>query len=103
MTLKGITTEDPKPVKELQERFVEDGHYMVEPKFMARNTGPDRTRFQQEFTAHIDIEKQNPEKYERRLAAEEDGNGDTRSRNGDNRKSDRRRGNNGRPRRGGRQ
>jgi Tfp pilus assembly PilM family ATPase len=89
LTLNGITTEDPKAVKDLQARFVEDGHYMVEPKFTARNTGPDRTRFQQQFTTHIEIEKQSPEKYERRLAAGDDEDGGTRNR-------DRRRNNNGR-------
>jgi Tfp pilus assembly PilM family ATPase len=96
LTLNGITTEDPRAVKSLQERFVADGHYMVEPKLQARNTGADRTRFQQQFTAHIEIEKQPPDKYERRLA-DDDGNGDTRNRS-------RRRGGNGRqsPRRGGR-
>ena len=96
LTLNGITTEDPRAVKSLQERFVADGHYMVEPKLQARNTGADRTRFQQQFTAHIEIEKQPPDKYERRLL-EDEGDGDTRNRT-------RRRGGNGRQfsRRGGR-
>jgi Tfp pilus assembly PilM family ATPase len=97
LTLNGITTEDPRAVKSLQERFVTDGHYMVEPKLQARNTGADRTRFQQQFTAHIEIEKQPPDKYERRLL-EDEGDGQLRDR------SRRRGGSNGRQfsRRGGR-
>lgn len=67
MTLKGITTEDFQPIDMLVARLVEDGHYRVEPKQMSRNTGLERGRFSQQFTTKVDVEKQQPGRYVRRL------------------------------------
>jgi Tfp pilus assembly PilM family ATPase len=76
LTLNGITTE-AQAVKTLNDRFVGDGHYHVDPKQTSRNTGPERGRFQEQFTAHIDIEKPTPDKYVRRLP-EDSGAGEER-------------------------
>lgn len=67
LTLKGITTEDFQSIDTLVARLVEDGHYRVEPKQMGRNTGLERGRFSQQFTTKVDIEKQPPNRYIRRL------------------------------------
>ena len=66
LTLNGITTA-AQVVKTLNERFVADGHYGVDPKQTSRNTGPERGRFQEQFISHIDVEKPAPDKYVRRL------------------------------------
>jgi Tfp pilus assembly PilM family ATPase len=103
LTLNGITTEDRQAVTALQERFVQDGHYGVDPKFTTRNTGPDRTRFQQQFTAHIQIEKPLPEKYMRKLTGDDEQDDRPTRNRGDRRRGGNGRGGNGRSfRRGGR-
>src|SRR5262249_24178535 len=77
LTLNGITTEI-QAVKTLNERFVSDGHYHVDPKQTSRNTGPERGRFQEQFITHIEIEKPPPEKYVRRLPEDNGAGGERR-------------------------
>lgn len=94
LTLVGVTTEEDQAIKALMKRFDEDKHYAVEPKSTSTNTGADRTRFRQQFTMHVGIEKPPPDKYVRRLA-EDDGAPDEQYR----RKGNNRRQNSGRGRR----
>jgi Tfp pilus assembly PilM family ATPase/Tfp pilus assembly protein PilN len=89
LSLNGVTTRDDRAINELLKRFAEDGHYpVVDPKQTSQNTGTERARFQQQFNAHMEIEKQPPDKYVRQLPADE-GSGGQQSR-------DRRRGSSGR-------
>lgn len=67
MELKGVTTEDHQAVDTLNSRMVQDGHYRVDPKQLALNTGLERLRFRQQFTMRVDVEKQPPSMYTRRL------------------------------------
>src|SRR5262249_46524741 len=45
LSLVGIMTEDFKVVDTLNQRFVDDNHYGVDPKIAGPNTGADRARF----------------------------------------------------------
>src|SRR5262249_52222316 len=83
LSLMGITTDDDKVIDTLMKRFVEDSHSGVDPKFPSPNTGADRTRFRQQFPAHVRLEKPPPDKYPRRLPAD-DGAPDERSRRRNN-------------------
>jgi hypothetical protein len=67
MTLQGVMTYEPKAVNTLMDRLVGDGYYQVDPKDVGRNTGPDRTKFAQQFTAKVAILPRPPDKYVRRL------------------------------------
>jgi len=67
LTIKGVTTDDSKPVNALMDRLVSDGFYRVEPKLMSRNTSTDRRNFSQQFTAKLDVEPRPPARYLRRL------------------------------------
>ncbi|HLJ93244.1 MAG TPA: hypothetical protein VKU02_08650 [Gemmataceae bacterium] len=71
LTLNGTTTGDDQAVNDLLKRFVEDGHYYVDPKQTSQNAGPDRARFRQQFIAHMQIEMQPAEKYVRHLPEDE--------------------------------
>ncbi len=87
LTLNGTTTGDDQAVNDLLKRFVEDGHYYVDPKQTSQNTGSDRQRFRQQFIAHMQIEKQPAEKYVRHLPADEGGERNRDRRRGDGRPS----------------
>lgn len=70
ITLKGLTTDDYKDVTTLISRLVEDGHYRVDPKQLQRNqSGLERFRFGTQFTTKVDVEKQPPSGFTRRLTA----------------------------------
>jgi hypothetical protein len=81
LALQGITTSDDRAVKELTKRFVEDNHYKVDAAPTDQNTGVDKARFPQHFTAHVEVEKQPPEKYVRQLPPAEDGDNGRRNNN----------------------
>src|SRR5205814_2378062 len=66
LTPNGITTE-AQAVTTLNKRFVDDGHYHVDPKQTSRHTRPERGRIQEQFAAHNDIESLAPNKNVRRL------------------------------------
>lgn len=69
LTLKGMAASDYRALDGLMSRLVEDRHYAVGPKQLGRNTigGADRFRFPQQFTAHIEVERQPAERYTARL------------------------------------
>lgn len=67
MTIQGVSTYDPKAVNTLMDRLVGDAFYQVDPKDVGRNTGPDRVRFGQQFTAKVALLPRPPDKYVRRL------------------------------------
>jgi Tfp pilus assembly PilM family ATPase len=67
LVLKGIMNNDYQALNQLESRLVNDGHYRVEPKVLARNTAADRFRFPQQFTTRVEVEKLPPDKYVRRL------------------------------------
>jgi hypothetical protein len=71
LTLNGTMTGDDNAIDDLLRHFVEDGHYNVDPKNTGQNIGADRNRFRQQFTAHMEIEKQAAEKYVRHLPDDE--------------------------------
>jgi Tfp pilus assembly PilM family ATPase len=77
LTLNGITAQ-VQAVKTLNDRFVDDAHYHVDAKQTSRNTGPERGRFQEQFIAHIEIEKPTPDKYVRRLPEDNGAGGERR-------------------------
>jgi hypothetical protein len=91
LSLSGVTAADDTAIDDLNKRFVDDGHYHVDPKQTSSNTSADKNLFPQQFMAHVRIEKPSPDKYMRRLdvAADESF--------GSERSGSRRRNGNGRP------
>jgi hypothetical protein len=48
-------------------QLVKDGHYRVGPKNLGRNLTTERGTFSQQFTIPVEVERQLPAKYVRRL------------------------------------
>jgi Tfp pilus assembly PilM family ATPase len=67
LALKGVTTDDHKPVDTLMNEIAKDSHLRLEPKFLKPNVGQDRRFYTQEFTTKVDIERLQPAKYARRI------------------------------------
>ncbi|HZT83103.1 MAG TPA: hypothetical protein VFA26_22940 [Gemmataceae bacterium] len=72
MSLKGVCSDDAKPIDSLLAHFAADG-YSTSPKHVAPNRSTGRqSGFSQEFTiARVDIKKRDPAQYTHRI--EEDG------------------------------
>src|SRR5204862_492978 len=56
-------------VDALLDRFSSDGHYHVPAKKVERNTGIERQRFGQQFTAQVEVQPRKPGEYNLRLSA----------------------------------
>lgn len=71
VTIKGLTTEDPKPLQSFMNELVKEGAYKVAPKVVSPNTmGTDRRTFSQQFSTQFEMEKRAPEKYVHHFNAE---------------------------------
>src|SRR5437764_8786262 len=83
MMLKGVATEDPKPLEQLTKELVAEGVYRVEPKTQAANTlTNERRTFPLQFTIRYDVERRPPATFSRTLTAEPPGR-KSRSRGGE--------------------
>ena len=68
--LKGLATEDSRPLDALVRELVKDPYYRVEPKQVRGNmTGTNRRQFAQEWSIRYDVEKRPPAKYDRKFTA----------------------------------
>lgn len=71
VTVKGLATEDAKPLAQLMSELVREGTYRVDPKVVGPNTlGTERRSFSQQFSTRYDVEKRPPSGYSRTFTAE---------------------------------
>jgi Tfp pilus assembly PilM family ATPase len=67
ISLKGLTTDDHQPFKEMMDQLARDRHYRVLPTTLTPTRGVERFQFSQQFTANLEVEKLPPTGYTRRL------------------------------------
>ncbi len=67
IVLKGMATEDPRPVDQVLSETVRDGFYRVEPKTMSPNRGSERQIYPQQFVTKADVKQRPMDKYVRRM------------------------------------
>jgi len=69
--VKGLTTEDARPLSQFMSELVREATYRVEPKVVGPNTlGTERRNFSQQFSTRFDVEKRPASGYSRTFTAD---------------------------------